>query len=75
MPDQLTIQDDLAICEKTGWASERLASTAVGMQARTLRRNCIDGKINISFRNTNGRNYQYRWKEILKYQNETSTAA
>lgn len=58
----------------TTWLSEEDAAETLGLQPRTLRKQVKSGAIDIDFRHTNGRNYQYSRKGILDFKKRTSTS-
>ncbi len=59
------------------WVSEDVAAEMLGYKSpRSLRNNVVEAKHPFSlieFRHTNGRNYQYNRKSILKFKEKTST--
>lgn len=57
----------------TTWINEDVAAEMLGLQPRTLRMYVKSGKIDIDFRNTNGRNWQYSRKGLLDYKKRTSS--
>lgn len=62
----------------TTWLSEEQAAEALGLEARTLRRKVKSMQFpfnQIDFRHTNGRNFQYNRKGLLKFKEITSTMA
>ena len=56
------------------WVDEKTAAAALGYCVRRFRSKVKSGLINIDFRCTNGRKYQYSRKGLIRFQNETSTA-
>jgi len=71
----MSFDQEKVIVEMTGYASEEFAAAALGIEPRTLRKNVIALSMPIRFRNTNGRNYQYKWDDVIKYIRSTSTEA
>lgn len=57
----------------TTWVNEKTASEMLGYKdPRTLRKLVKAGELEITFRNTNGRNWQYSRKAIMKLKDRTS---
>jgi hypothetical protein len=69
--DQLTL---LVMKDKvdTTWVNEDTAAEMLGLQPRTIRLNVKSGSLPVKFRHTNGRNWQYSRKDIMKYKDKTS---
>lgn len=58
------------------WVDETTAAGMLGYKdGRTLRKAVKAGSINVDFRNTNGKNWQYSRKGLLNYKTQTSTIA
>lgn len=57
----------------TTWIDEETAAKMLGYQdPRSLRKLIKKGVVDVEYRNTNGRNYQYSRKGILKYKEKTA---
>lgn len=60
----------------TTWVHESDAAEMLGLTGRTLRRHVQSGEYpfcEISFRNTNGRNWQYSRKSLMKFKTLTAS--
>lgn len=58
----------------TTWLTEEVAAETLGLQPRTLRMYVKAGKIDVDFRHTNGRSYQYSRKGIMEFKKNTSSS-
>jgi len=56
------------------WIPEEAAAKMLGYRPDYFRRKVKALKISISYRNTNGRKYQYSRADMEKFMQETSTA-
>lgn len=57
------------------WVDEKIAAALLGYKSgRAFRRNVKERKIEINYRSTNGRKYQYSEKDLKKFQQQTAYA-
>lgn len=56
------------------WIAESIAAKMIGMEGRTLRRKAVSQQIKIHYRNNNGRAFQYKKQDLIRYQTLTSTS-